>query len=132
MNIKNYNVIKKHQKIKRYNHILNRLKMPKTCKELEAEMGMNENNLTTVLTKLFNEGYIKVVAKIGRLKVWQSVKYSYQDKNINHDANDLNSGNYIHDSDSNYFAEQYKKQSQHMRSEKKSAKVYAGGCSYDA
>ena len=131
MSLKNYIENKKYARIIRYNNILHLLKDPKTCQQVEIQMGLNKNTLTTIFNTLWQECYIQPIAGTYKPRLWQAVKFQYQVAAKNTIELHSQADRYVHNVDSEHFQKQYIAQSRMMRAEKKSAKVFAGVSGYD-
>ena len=139
---------RKIKKRDRYNKILNAMREPITCMQLEKKFNFKTNSMTTIVANFKRDGYVILVGKASndtltnRVNVWQAVKFDYFEEGVDYEyftrlekeeeslssepPVGLESAVYVHNANHAYFAKKYQEQGQQARREWKSPKVYAG------
>jgi len=135
---------KKINKRNRFNRILEGLREPKTCQQLEDDLGASRNYFTHSVTMLADAGYVKLIkprSKFQASNVWQAINFDYREDGIDYDQEPklfmqqqspnepyvgLAAPVYRHNPNHKHFIPKYTEQSQQARREWKSDKVYAG------
>jgi len=140
-NLAAYNNQMKINKRLRYNTILEGLREPKTCQQLEKDLNATRNYYNHAVTQLADAGYIKRVGRTRKANIWQAVTFDYREDDVDYNAQlkqkaidavtPAITGIYRHDPNSPANVLKYQAQSQQARKEAKSARVWAGTWNYD-
>ena len=135
-NLDEYNVQLKIKKRLRYNMILEGLREPRTCQQLERDLNATRNYYNHAVTQLADAGYIKRVGRTRKANIWQSVTFDYREDDVDYNAklkqkaieaaSPAVTGIYRHDPNSPANVIKYQAQSQQARLERKSAKIHVG------
>jgi predicted transcriptional regulator len=148
MDMSNMLLARKIKKRARYNLILDAMRSPITCAELEASLNLTKNCLTTIVSNLHKEGYVILLRTANkktyetRGALWQAIKFDYVEVGVDYEyftrleekdeviaskpIAGLEAKVYRHNAEDAYYRAKYKQQASQARSEYKSPKNYAG------
>ncbi|MES2636652.1 MAG: hypothetical protein V4605_04945 [Pseudomonadota bacterium] len=130
---------KKINKRERFNKILEGLREPKTCQQLENMQNATRNYYTHAVRMLADAGYVICVGEtIGcnPANIWQAIHFDYREHGIDYDAlpdadyqpptpiTTLADPVYRHNPDN--YSEAYAETARQMRAHRKSPKVHIG------
>ena len=127
------NLTRKRKKRERINKMLDSLRTPKTCQQLEKDLGAERNYFTKQLVALFLTGHVVIVGRQWKANIWQAIKFDYREDDVDYEIEPtvlvrqgLQQSVYKHNPDHEHFKALYRQQSQQARSEYKSARVWPG------
>lgn len=125
------NLTRKRKKRERINRMLDSLRTPKTCQQLERDLGAERNYFTKQLVALFLTGHVVIVGTQWKANIWQAVKFDYREEDIDYEPviiktpiNTLADAVYRHDPERH--AQQYKDTSKLVRDNRQYTKIGIG------
>lgn len=136
-NLQAHIIQKKRQKRERFNRLLEGLREPRTCQQLEDDLGATRNYFTHAVTMLADYGYVKKVGNIGRTNIWQAISFDYREDGMDYESpisfyqaptltpTTLADAVYRHNPDD--FRDKHNDTSALLRRERKSPRVWVSG-----